>query len=143
MAETHAIPLDLDALDSAALKALIRSQQQLLLSSRNEIENLNLLIAKLRRMQFGTRSEKLDRHIEQLELRLEDLESSELQAEEIVPDPSVPGGTSFTAPLAALSTHKFSPDRMRPAGLGNIERVIWPTFVGVGDPASVASTTPS
>ena len=75
MAETHAIPLDLDALDSAALKALIRSQQQLLLSSRNEIENLNLLIAKLRRMQFGTRSEKLDRHIEQLELRLEDLES--------------------------------------------------------------------
>ena len=90
MAETHAIPLDLDALDSAALKALIRSQQQLLLSSRNEIENLNLLIAKLRRMQFGTRSEKLDRHIEQLELRLEDLESSELQAEEIVPDPALP-----------------------------------------------------
>ena len=90
MPETHAIPPDLDALDSAALKALIRSQQELLLSSRNEIENLKLLIAKLRRMQFGTRSEKLDRHIEQLELRLEDLESSELQADEIVPDPVLP-----------------------------------------------------
>jgi len=36
-----------------------------------------LLIAKLRRMQFGRRSEKLDRQIEQLELRLEELEADE------------------------------------------------------------------
>lgn len=90
MPETHAVLPDLDALDSAALKALIRCQQELIVSSRTEIENLKLLIAKLRRMQFGTRSEKLDRHIEQLELRLEDLESSEMQASEIVPDPALP-----------------------------------------------------
>jgi|GEM_PF-5776865 len=40
------------------------------------IEHLKLLIAKLRRMQFGRRSEKVDRQIEQLELRLEDLEAN-------------------------------------------------------------------
>jgi transposase len=83
----HEILADLDALDPAALKALIRSQQELLRSSRTEIENLKLLIAKLRRMQYGTKSEKLNRHIEQLELRLEDLESSE--AERNDPEPNV------------------------------------------------------
>ena len=33
-----------------------------LLSHQSEIEHLKLLIAKLRRMQFGRKSEKLDRH---------------------------------------------------------------------------------
>ena len=113
MPETHAILPDLDALDSAALKALIRSQQQLLLSSRNEIENLKLLIAKLRRMQFGTRSEKLDRHIEQLELRLEDLESSELQADEIVPDPALPAAIAE----AVLPVRKQPVRKSLPASL--------------------------
>ncbi len=59
---------DLDSLDIQALKAL-------LLAAHSEIENLKLFILKLKRMQFGPRSEKLDRHIEQLELRLEDLEA--------------------------------------------------------------------
>jgi len=40
-----------------------------------EIEHLKLLIAKLKRLQFGRKSEKLDRQIEQLELRLEDLQA--------------------------------------------------------------------
>src|SRR4051794_41850006 len=35
-----------------------------------EIEKLKFQIAKLRRMQFGRSSERLTRHIEQLELRL-------------------------------------------------------------------------
>ena len=42
----------------------------------NEIEHLKLLIAKLRRMQFGRKSEKLERQIEQLELKLEELETA-------------------------------------------------------------------
>jgi transposase len=47
------------------------------LASRDaEIEHLKLLIAKLRRMRFGRSSEKLDRQIEQLELRLVELEES-------------------------------------------------------------------
>ena len=41
-----------------------------------EIDNLKLLVLKLQRMQFGRKSEKLDRQIEQLELRLEDLEAA-------------------------------------------------------------------
>jgi transposase len=66
---------DLDLLDQAGLKALILSQHEQLLSHQSEIEHLKLLIAKLRRMQFGRKSEKLDRQIEQLELQLEELQS--------------------------------------------------------------------
>ena len=44
-------------------------------SRDREIEHLQLLLAKLHRMQFGRKSEKLERQIEQLELRLEELES--------------------------------------------------------------------
>jgi transposase len=72
MTERVALP-DLDTLDSAALKALIFSQREQILSKEeqlasrdSEIEQLKLLIAKLRRMQFGRKSEKLERQIEQL-----------------------------------------------------------------------------
>lgn len=43
-----------------------------------EIEHLKLQIAKLHRMQFGRKSEKLDHQIEQLELQLEDLGTAKL-----------------------------------------------------------------
>jgi transposase len=74
MSERLGLP-DLDTLDSTALKALILSQHEELLSKDDEIEQLKLLIAKLRRMQFGRKSEKLERQIEQLELRLDELET--------------------------------------------------------------------
>jgi transposase len=77
MAATPPTLPDLNALDAAALRALILAQHETLLSRETEIENLKLLILKLRRMQFGRKSEKLDRQIEQLELRLEDLESTQ------------------------------------------------------------------
>jgi Transposase C of IS166 homeodomain len=74
---------DLDKLDSSALRTLILTQhQQLLLkeeqlASRDaEIEQLKLLIVKLRRMQFGRKSEKVERRIEQLLLGLIELEAS-------------------------------------------------------------------
>src|SRR3984893_18949779 len=88
---------DLDQLESEALKALIlalheqvfshrkqlTTQQEEILTQREqlasrdvEIEHLKLLIAKLRRIQFGRSSEKRDRQIEQLELRLGELEGS-------------------------------------------------------------------
>ena len=61
---------DLDVLDVAGLKALILSQHdelvtthERLLSRENEIEHLKLLITKLRRMQFGRKSEKLERQL--------------------------------------------------------------------------------
>ena len=45
-----------------------------------EIEKLKFQIAKLRRMQFGRSSERVTRQIEQLELRLEELEAGEAEA---------------------------------------------------------------
>jgi transposase len=58
-------------------KAKLAVLEKRLLSREQEIEHLKLLIAKLRRMQFGRKSEKLSREIEQLELRLEDLQVEE------------------------------------------------------------------
>jgi transposase len=96
----RAVLPDLDTLDSAALRTLILSQQEQILLQREqlasrdaEIEQLKLLIAKLRRMQFGRKSEKVERQIEQLQLRLDDLEAS--RAEQI---------GSSAAPPAALET---------------------------------------
>jgi transposase len=59
-----------------------------------EIEKLKFQIAKLRRMQFGRSSERISRQIEQLELRLEELEAGEAEvvakAEAEVADPPPP-----------------------------------------------------
>ena len=76
MATSELLLPDLNALDSDRLKALIVEQHFQLISHDNEIENLKLLILKLQRMQFGRRSEKLQQHIDQLELRLEELETN-------------------------------------------------------------------
>ncbi len=66
--------LDLDSLDVESLKALVLAKQ-------TEIENLNLLVLKLKRMHFGQRPEKMNADIGQLELRLEDLETNQAAAE--------------------------------------------------------------
>lgn len=73
--------------DSALLKAMVTAQ-------RAEIERLNLIIAKLRRMQFGKRSEQLDETIGQLELTLEELEA--VRAEQIAVE--VPATDDDAAP---------------------------------------------
>jgi transposase len=70
------------------MKVLIADQHAM-------IEHLKLVIAKLRRMQFGRRSEKADRQIDQLQLQLEDLEAScaehaQLPVSEIVLKPEPP-----------------------------------------------------
>src|SRR5215467_1752758 len=88
----NALP-DLKVLPVEELRALILAQHQQLLSTEDkltatqeqllsrerEIEHLKLLLVKLHRMQFGRKSEKLQRQIEQLELRLEELESNRSQ----------------------------------------------------------------
>ena len=86
---------DLNVLPAEALRRLILAQyQQLitqdeqLLSREREIEHLKLLLVKLHRMQFGRKSEKLQRQIEQLELRLEELESSRREPESNLPEPT-------------------------------------------------------
>jgi transposase len=58
----------------------LERQQAEALHLRTWIEKLKLEIARLKRMQFGRSSEKLDERIEQLELIVEDLETSQAQA---------------------------------------------------------------
>ncbi len=89
---------DLNALPADALRALILGQHEQLLSREREIEHLKLLLAKLHRMQFGRKSEKLERQIEQLELRLEELESNRSEKESTPPEPaSAPTGSAASA----------------------------------------------
>lgn len=81
------LPNDIDALkqllwarevEVAGLKAQLNTRAA-------EIEHLKLQIARLRRMQFGRKSEKLDHQIEQLELQLEDLQADDAEAEREMP----------------------------------------------------------
>jgi len=102
MTERTALP-ELDSLEPTALKALIFLQHEQLLNkdaqistqreqlaSRDaEIEHLKLLIGKLRRMQFGRKSEKLERQIEQLELRLDELEAARAERSMVSHTPTV------------------------------------------------------
>jgi len=77
--------------DAALLKALVISRQAQLAERDAEIERLNLILAKLRRMQFGRRSEQLDETIGQLELSLEELEAVRAERAELSAAP-VPAG---------------------------------------------------
>ena len=120
MVAAHQALPNLDALNPNELRALIfsqhvqiRSQQEQLLSkdeqlaSRdNEIEHLKLLIAKLRRMQFGRSSEKLDHQIEQLELRLDELQASQA---EIVSHSQIP---AVVANVAAQPARRPLPEHL-------------------------------
>jgi len=58
---------------------LLATINELVLSHTLEIESLRLQIIKLRRLQFGNRSEKRERQIEQLELWVEELETAQAQ----------------------------------------------------------------
>jgi transposase len=121
-AANHTLP-DLDALHPSELKALIfsqhaeissqrtqiLSQHEQLLSRDNEIEHLKLLIAKLRRMQFGRKSEKLDRQIEQLELRLDELQATHAE------NPAArhtPAGVALAASVAGKPARKPLPEHL-------------------------------
>src|SRR5690349_11385034 len=84
MSERAALP-NLNHLNPEELKALIISQHELIASRDSEIEQLKLLIAKLQRMQFGRKSEKLERQIEQLQLRLEALQMDDAERVAVLP----------------------------------------------------------
>jgi transposase len=63
--------------DVESLKQLIVEQRTLLLSRQIEIDKLKVQLARLRRLHFGRSSEQLAHSIAQLELSLEELETSE------------------------------------------------------------------
>jgi len=76
---------DLDTLDAAAPRDMVAQLsshdaelerlQEKISSHAAEVERLRLVIARLQRLQFGRKSEKIQRQLEQLELQLEDLEA--------------------------------------------------------------------
>src|SRR5471032_3108337 len=77
------LPDDVDALKAMLLeaRASISQMQQDMAERDLEIEKLKAQIDKYKRMQFGSKSEKLGRVIEELETRLEDLSASRGAAE--------------------------------------------------------------
>lgn len=90
------------------------STLELALSVRTlEIEQLHLQIAKLKRMQFGRKSEKIDRKLELLEARLEDL---------IAEEGAVEQKTATAAPVP----RQKSPHLPLPEHLPREERIIEP-----------------
>ena len=83
-AEMDAVRLERDTLKSGRL------------NDKQEIERLTLLLAKLQRMLFGQKSEKLVRQIEQLELELEELHIKQGD-HPVLPEPVTP--PTRTAPV--------------------------------------------
>ena len=83
---------DLDRLNLEELQAMLRDQHRQLVDKDAqlvahviEIETMKLEILKLRRMQFGHKSEKRERAIEQLEFWVEELEATEAQLAQVLP----------------------------------------------------------
>ncbi len=76
---TADLPADPDALRAfaRACQGALKVAEMAVQFKTLEIEKLKFQIAKLRRMQFGRSSERISRQIEQLELRLEELETGE------------------------------------------------------------------
>lgn len=116
---------DLDSLDKDALKLLLVAKHSELIEQRRsttqEIEHLKLVIEKLRHMLFGVKSEKLDAELEQLELRLEELET--VAAVQPTAEQRQQGGTACVRPrrkplpedlprevVTHLPEHTYCPD---------------------------------
>jgi len=91
---------DLNTLDQETLKELLRTTHEQLLCRQSEIEHLKLLLAKLQRMRFGRKSEKLERQIEQLELWLEDLEAKPAGSTSPEESQFTPAASSILIPTA-------------------------------------------
>jgi transposase len=101
---------DLSGLEQDGLKALILAQREQLQIKDEQRpsrgQEITHLLAKLRRMQFGRKSEKVARQIEQLELKLEELEENRPAA----PPPSEPvPSPSHTFPPAPTPSRRVLP----------------------------------
>ena len=97
---------DLDRLDVTELKRLLQEQHEQLVAKDAQlfshtllIERLKLEILRLRRLQYGRRSEKREQQIEQLELWVEELETGDAQRSGVLTEsaPSKPAPGTQTA----------------------------------------------
>lgn len=129
---------DLDCMNVAELKMLLRDQHAELISKdedlrscKTEIQILKLQILKLRRMQFGQKSEKRARQIEQLELLVEELEETDAQIacaeiDEQRPTRSAPEKKQRRAfpPNLPRETHTISPREQECPDCGGALKVL-------------------
>ncbi len=86
----------------AELEAALAAARADISARDNLIDTLRVQIARLKRMQFGKSSEKLDTQIAQLELALEELEGEAIFAAARRADPAAVGRPS---PVRALPVH--------------------------------------
>ncbi len=108
-----AVPLpDLDALDAAALKAMVIKQHAQISSRDAELERLRLIIARLRRLQFGRKSEKIQREIEQLELQLDDLEENAAEKNQRAENTLPPPAAAIFASVTEKPARRPLPDHL-------------------------------
>jgi transposase len=103
---------DLDTLDTAALKDMVIRQHAQISSHDAEVERLRLIIARLRRLQFGRKSEKIQREIEQLELQLEDLESGNAEKHEQTGKTLAPAAAAAFAAATRKPARRPLPDHL-------------------------------
>src|SRR6201996_7480065 len=103
---------DLDTLDSAAMKDMVIKQHAQISSHDAEIERLRLIIARLRRLQFGRKSEKIQREIEQLELQLEELESQQAEKQKQTEKALAPAAAAVFAAATRKPARRPLPDHL-------------------------------
>ena len=108
------------------LRDTVTTLEQALNVRSLEIEQLKLQLAKLKRMQFGRKSEKLDRKIEQLETRLEDLIAED-------------GASEQKAVLPASNARKVTRQPL-PAHLPREDNVV--ESLGQSCPSAMANSSP-
>ena len=103
---------DLNRLDVAALRDMVIRQHEQLSSRDAEIERLRLIISNLRRMQFGRKSEKIQREIEQLELQLEDLETGQAETRELNENTLTPAAAAVFAAATRKPARRPLPEHL-------------------------------
>ena len=107
-------PDDIDTLKTALLAERAARQQAEARASGAEamVAYLKLLIAKMKRQQFGQSAERGRKLLDQLELQLEELEASALAAATAVPEPTTVRRVSRRKPVRAPLPAHLPRERM-------------------------------
>ena len=103
---------DLDTLDAAALKDMVVRLHAEMSSHAAEIERLRFLIARLQRLQFGRKSEKVERQIQQLELQLEDLETGNAEKRQQTENSLAPAAAAVFAAAVRKPARRPLPEHL-------------------------------
>lgn len=109
MPSVRDLPDDVESLQRLVIAARseIEAMRAALLAEQLAVEKLRIELARLKRMQFGRSSERLEAQIAQLELSIEEIESSAAQRTETAAaaETSVPAASEPGAPYKADSGH--------------------------------------